>query len=97
MAKIYKYADSLSETHFFYAFPKENRLFFAKFDHKKMGRTLSRIPFFIFHERGLFLPSHRFAIIQRTTFNCYILFSIRNNEVKILTSAKCIIVDVFYA
>ena len=30
MAKIYKYADSLSETHFFYAFPKENRLFFLQ-------------------------------------------------------------------
>ena len=32
MAKIYKYADSLSGTHFFYAFPKENRLFFEEFD-----------------------------------------------------------------
>ena len=30
MAKIYNYADSLSETHFFYAFPKENRLFFLQ-------------------------------------------------------------------
>ena len=58
MAKIYKYADSLSETHFFYAFPKENRLFLQNLITKKMGRTFPCIPFFIFHGRGLFLPSH---------------------------------------
>ena len=30
-------SDSLSETRFFYAFPKENRLYFEEFDKKKNG------------------------------------------------------------
>ena len=44
MAKIYKYSDSLSETHFFYAFPKENLLFLQNLITKKWDALFLCIP-----------------------------------------------------
>ena len=61
---------------------------FAEFDHKKMGRTFSRIPFFIFHGRGLFLPSHRLAILESLRSNFNIIFRVVYHKVEILATVK---------
>ena len=53
-----------------------------------MGCTFSRIPFFIFHGRGLFLPSHWFAILESLHCNFNIIFWVVYHKVKILATIK---------
>ena len=44
-------------------------IIFAEFDYKKNGTHFFVHPIFILHGRGLFLPSHRLAVLENVIFN----------------------------
>ena len=54
MIRSFPPSDSLSETRFFYTFPKENRLFFEEFDYKKNGTHFFVHPIGFLKQEGYF-------------------------------------------